>query len=489
MAKRPRRPIEEIVSQRFAIGVIAAFFVASLAGWIAQELVPPDVPERLARHEAPWGPGATRLVVALRLHDPFHSFWYRFVLALFVAVLVACVATRWRRIALRTLRAPLPKTAEELRKRPRSLDLSWRLLESGGAAGTDPLVRYGERYGRREAISEDELARRFALIRDFLRRRGYRVVEQAGEGFVRFSAAAGRMHSPGSALLHVGIVVIAIGGLVGSVWGWRSMLWLKEGESAFLPPDSAAVLRVDDFEIVETESGAVRDYLSTVTMLGPRGDTLDFGVIEVNRPLRFRGRRLFQSSYQLAVEEFARARIERRGPGDGRGETIDLERGRAAAFPGEGATVTALRFLPDFRMGSRGAYSASAFPGNPALEIEVAGASGAERGWLFLRHPEFDHRFRDAGGLRFVGAEPLYYTGIEVARNPGAPALYAGFAAATLGLALMYLANPRVIKGIASVEGLLMAGVEHRWASSFEREWNGLERAIRAAFDRGGIGA
>ena len=486
MAKRPRRSFEELVSYRFAIGVIAAFFVASLAGWIAQELVPPDVPERLAFYESTWGRVATRFVTTLRLYDPFHAVWYRFVLALLAAVLVACLATRWRRIALRTWRAPLPNGAEELRKRRCSLDLSWRLLESGAAAGTDPLVRYGERYGRRESIPAGELAQRFAGVRDLLRARGYRVSEQAGEGFVRFSAVAGRLHSPGSALLHAGIVAITVGGLMGSVWGWRSMLFLKEGAGAPIPPDSAATLRVDDFEIVQGEGGTVRDYLSTVTILGPRGDTLAFGVIEVNRPFRFGGRSFHQSTYQLAVGEFARARVERREPGRTRGETIDLEPGRAGSFAGGGAAVTALRFLPDFRMGAQGAFSASAFAANPAIEVEVDGASGPERGWLFLRHPEFDHRFRDLEGLRFVGAEPVYYTGIEIGRNPGVPALFAGFAAATLGLALMYLVNPRVIKGIAGSESLLMAGIEYRWTSSFEREWGDIERSIRARFDRGG---
>ena len=47
MGNRWKKAFDDFVSYRFAAAVIASLFFASLAGWIAQELVPPDFAERM----------------------------------------------------------------------------------------------------------------------------------------------------------------------------------------------------------------------------------------------------------------------------------------------------------------------------------------------------------------------------------------------------------------------------------------------------------
>ena len=486
MANRLKKMPEGFISYRFAAIVIAALFFASLAGWVAQELVPPDFVERRALYDASWRPGVARIVSLLDLHDPFRSLWYRFVLALFFAVLVACNVSRFRRIALRSLRAELPAGAEELRKRPLFFDFSWCSLAAGARGAADPLIRYGELHGRREAIDPAALERLFARLKALLRRRGLRVAYARSEDAVLFTASSGRLRSPGTLLFHAGIAVITIGGLIGSLLGWRGMVYLKEGETEPLPPDSAATLRVDDFRIVTAAGGEIRDYISTVTILGARGETLAAGSIEVNRPLRHGSVNIYQSSYTMSEREFARARIAYRLRGETLRRTAEIASGAAAILGDSAAVVSALRFLPDFRMGPQGAFSASPFPANPALEVEVSSAGEVRRGWLFLRHPDFNTRFGAGIDLSLEGVEPVYYTGLEFASNPGVPVLFAGFAAATLGLLFMYLCNPRVVKGIATREGLLMAGVESRWKASFEHEFEEIRETIRREFDESG---
>ena len=273
---------------------------------------------------------------------------------------------------------------------------------------------------------------------------------------------------------------------MGSLFGWRDMTYLRTGESAPLPPDSSAALRVDDFRIVTARGGEIRDYVSTVAIIGMMGDTLAAGSVEVNHPLNFRGVRIYQSSYTVAEGECERALLSYRLHGVPGRRTAELA-GDLAAILGDGeATVSAIRFLPDFRMGPHGAFSASPHPANPALEVEVSRAGEAERGWLFLRHPEFNARFEPLADLALEHVEPVYYTGLELGSNPGAEVLFAGFAAATLGLALMYLCNPRVVKGFATAEGLLVAGTAYRWKASFEREFAELAEAIRREFGERG---
>ena len=83
-----------IISFRFAVTVIAILFGASALGWILTELIPPDVPYQTEMYRERWGDTWLWLITHLGLHDPFHTFWYRAVLALFLLVLVTCLVSR-----------------------------------------------------------------------------------------------------------------------------------------------------------------------------------------------------------------------------------------------------------------------------------------------------------------------------------------------------------------------------------------------------------
>lgn len=474
-----------LISNRLAVITIAVLFGASLAGWIATELVPPDFPARDAFFREAWGNAAVAVVTALRLFDPFHSLWYRLVLAFFCAVLFLCVASRWRQLALRSLRAPLPAAPGDLGGKRLSFELAWRSLAAGRGA-RDPLVHFAERYGRAEPVDAETLRRHFSRVAAFFRMRGYRVVHREGPAGVAFAAFTGRLRSPGTMLFHAGILVITIGGIVGSYGGWREMVYVREGTAVPFPRDSSLSIRVEDFEIRTTERGEIRSFVSTVSVVDARGAAVAIGDVEVNHPMSVGGRRIYQSEYSIDDDEFAIARIDYARRESGRRGSVAVAPGAPVPLGDSAAVVTALRFLPDFRMGSDGPFSASPFPSNPALEVEVAYGGETERGWLFLYHPDFSKRFIAPVDLAFTRFEPIYYTGLEVSANPGTGVLIAGFAAATLGLLLMYACNPRVVRGFARPEGLVVAAGEHRWQASFEREFAELRDSMSKELEQGG---
>jgi cytochrome c biogenesis protein ResB len=474
-----------LISHRFAVITIAILFGASLAGWIATELVPPDFPAKEAFFRESWGNAAVAVVTALRLFDPFHSLWYRLVLAFFSGVLLLCVASRWRQLALKSLHAALPAASGDLGGKRLSFEFSWRSLASGGTGSRDPVAHFAERYGRPEPVDAETLHRYFSRIAALFRKRGYRVVHRESEAGIAFAAFTGRLRSPGTMLFHAGILVITIGGVIGSYGGWREMVYVREGTAVPFPRDSSLSIRVDDFEIRMTERGEIRSFVSTVAVADARGVTVAFGDVEVNRPMNVGGRRIYQSEYSIDDDEFALARLEYMLRERGARGSIDLSAADPAVLDSGRVVVRALRFFPDFRMGSGGPFSASPYPSNPALEIEVSHGGDAERGWLFLYHREFSTRFIAPVELVFTRLEPVYYTGLEVSANPGTGVLIAGFAAATLGLLLMYGCNPRMVKGFAGRDGVVMAAGEHRWRASFEREFAGLRESMLRELGRG----
>ncbi len=474
------------ISNRLAVIVIAVLFGASLAGWIATEIVPPDFPERGDYFREAWGSAAVKLVAVLHLYDPFHSFWYRFVLALFFAVLLLCTASRWRQLSLKSWRVQLPAVSGDPGSKRLSFEFSWRLLEGGDRGARDPVAHFAERYGRAESLGADALRGRFARIAAMFRKRGYRVVSRESAEGIAFAASTGRLRSPGTMLFHAGLLAITIGGVIGSYGGWREMVFVKEGSAVPFPRDGSLTLHVDDFDILTTERREIRSFVSTVSVTDARGVAVAIGDVEVNHPLRVGSRRIYQSEFTIDENEFARARVEYSLRGSGARGSLELSPAEPAAIGDGTITVTALRYFPDFRMGREGAFSASSLPSNPALEIEVASSGEKERGWLFLYHRDFGKRFTAPVDLVLARCEPVYYTGLEVSANPGAGVLLAGFAAATLGLLLMYACNPRIVKGFARPGAIVVAAGEHRWKASFEREFADLREAIRKETGNGG---
>jgi cytochrome c biogenesis protein len=471
-----RRAGESFISQRFAVIVIAILFGASAAGWLATELVPANFVEQKPLYIKAWGIARARLIDALRLYDPFHSFWYRTVLALFFVVLLLCVITRWRQLLMRSLRLEPPRGADELRKCKLSFEHRWR--PAAEHARPEP-IRYGDLFKKPQAPEPDALAQSFARVASYFRKRGYREVHRETDGAVYFAAGTGRWRSPGNFLFHLGILAVTVGGIVGSFTGWKDFIYVRAGDTAKLPPDSLYSIHVEDFQIITTKEQEIREYVSTVSVFGPSGALVKQGTIEVNRPLSFDGRRLYQSQYSVDENSFKYARIEYALRGRIPRGSIDLTPDAEMRIPGTDMTVRAKRYFPDFRMGDRGPYSASGFPSNPALEIVVKEGGDTEQGFLFLYHPQFNKEFRAPVNLVLAHCEPIFYTGLEVSSNPASPILFIGFLAGTLGLILMYVSNPRTIKGVLDRDALFIAGTDCRWKASFTTELGEIGEGIR----------
>ncbi|MDD4857994.1 MAG: cytochrome c biogenesis protein ResB [Candidatus Krumholzibacteria bacterium] len=464
------------ISNRFAVIVIAVLFGASIAGWIATELVPPDFPARRDYYRGIWTESGARIVEGLRLYDPFHSFWFRFIAALFFVVLLMCILTRWRRLALGSWRPALPADADGLRKEALSFEFSWPPVDRIPAGSKDPLAPSAGH------IDSESPGSRFVRVAALLKRFGLEVVWREGASGISFAAFSGKWRSPGTMLFHIGILAITIGGIVGSYAGWHETVFVREGQTVPFPRDSALSLRVDRFDIVTTDRLEIKDFVSTISIMKTEGGTIVHGAVEVNRPLKVAGRRIHQSEFTVDENAFERARIGytlREGLGRG---TIDLVPDSSVSIDGGAIVLAAGRFIPDFRMSPDGPFSASAFPSNPALEIEVSNAERTERGWLFLYHPDYNQPFTAPVDLVLMGCDPVYYAGLLVSSNPGALVLFAGFAVATLGLMLMYICNPRVLKGVVGPDGLVVAAAEYRWKASFEKEFAAIREAMRTEF-------
>ena len=144
----------------------------------------------------------------------------------------------------------------------------------------------------------------------------------------------------GSDILHVGLLVLFIGGVISFAGREEGYLSMTEGDTAQIPGGYTMTLL--SFEFLTYASGAPKDWISTVSVTKDGEIVIDEFGIEVNRPLKIGNVKLYQSSYtadsSLIVTDLAGVQYEAEVnsiiPGE---EQAYIFRGIEYAGPGEGA--------------------------------------------------------------------------------------------------------------------------------------------------------
>lgn len=465
-----------IISQRTGVITIAILLAATTAGWLMTEFVPPAFPQLRDSFVERWGETAVRVIEALRLYDPFHSFWYTGVLSLFFVVLLLCMASRAPEM-LRGARVTAPGSAPRRSGGGRFFELDWPGPAVRIGDDRDPVAHFGKKYG---AVHPPQPAARAEFTESLLgsiRRRGFRVARRDEDGKTLFRGVRGRWKPLWNLLFHAGLLVITIGGVIGSRTGTREILYGRRGD--VIPVNgSGPRIRVDDFRIIMSNEGSVRDYVSELTVLGDDGEVLASGRIEVNHPMSARGYDIYQSSYSIAEDEYDRVRLRIAGSDSVPPAVLMLREGEPTPVPGTSMTLSGSRFIPDFRMGPGGPRSASGMMRNPAVGLRLQGPGVSRDGWVFLLHPDFSTRFPELGRVVIEEIEPVYYTGLEISRNPGAPVFLAGMMMTAAGVMLMYMGGRRTLTGRIDGRGILVRGAGG-WKTAVSSDIDSIEKEAR----------
>ncbi len=324
-----------------------------------------------------------------------------------------------------------------------------------------------------------------AEVAALLRARGFKTEvyaeEAAGPAWV--FAEKGRISRFGAAIVHLGLLLILGGALLGRLFGvdgvvsvpmdggtFDSMVRRTADGSPYKSPLGFTV-RVDAFRLLKYGNGSPRAFESDLDVLDGFGNPLRHKTIRVGEPLSWAGWTFYQASFEEEPShDQVKLNITDLAAG-GTGKTYLLGKDGEAKLP-DGVRFQVTNYTADFQhLG-------------PAVQLERRAPGGGKTSfWVFGKYPEFDAKNRgDKYGLRFDGVEPFYFTGLAIARDPGYPLWLTGCCVLLLGLAAAYYRSHRRVWVRASPDGeLVLAGAAHRNPAAFEESFAELIAAVQKA--------
>ncbi len=256
------------------------------------------------------------------------------------------------------------------------------------------------------------------------------IKEETGTGIVMYSET-GRWTRMGVYVVHLSIILLLIGALIGSLFGFKASMNLDEGatsDTAFIakkrePVNIGFSIRCNDFNVKFYDSGAPEEFKSNLTIIenGKESFTKD---ILVNHPLRYKGINIFQSSYGSGQPDSVVFDIIRQSDKSVTSQTIKI--GEEIQLPADQGSFKLQGFLPnyDFRGNNLGQAFIGKITFKDAKEIQIA---------IPLKFPTFDKMRKGAFAFVAKDFEQKYYTGLQITRDPGVWYVYSGFILMIIG--------------------------------------------------------
>lgn len=379
------------------------------------------------------------------LYDLFHSWWFTVLLLSLALNLIACSIERLPRIYY------LVRYPE--RRLDRVVGLRFKLAFTPSVLGA-------------------------AEIAGKLRARGYATHVQ--DGFV--FGERGRYARFGVWIVHISLLLILGGGVYGRLTAFEGSANVPQNggvASGFLQrnPDGTEfrhrlvdlsgkpfLVKCTDFRLKEFEPGRPKAFESDLVVYDDLGASEPGrerarATITVNHPLRYGGLTFYQASYQQ-LEETPRARIAIRD--NATGKTVEKMVGPGEPIEAaEGLSYQVVDYNPQF--GNLG----------PAVQVKRTEDGRTSTFWVFANDPGFDRRNReDRFSFSFDRLAPLYATGLQIARDPSTPVIYAGCLLLFVGIGIAFYTSHKRIWAQVAQGRVALGGASHRNAEAFAREFD-----------------
>lgn len=275
----------------------------------------------------------------------------------------------------------------------------------------------------------------------FLSRTVGKVIKEKTDSGIVLYAEQGRWTRIGVYVIHSSILLLFIGALIGTLFGFKANMQLDEGETsntAFivkkrLPVNIGFSIRCNDFSIKFYDTGAPEEFRSNLTIIENGKESFTKDII-VNQPLRYKGINIFQASYGTAQPDSIILDIIRLSDKDVTTKSIKV--GQEIQLPEDQGSFKLEGFMPHFDF--RGNNLGEAFIGT----ITQKDGNSFQIG-LPTKFPTFDKMRKGAFAFVVKEFEQKYYTGLQITKDPGIWYVYSGFILMIIGCWVTFFMSHR----------------------------------------------
>jgi cytochrome c biogenesis protein len=414
---------------------------------------------REGQFEQIYAPPTIRLLDALGLFDVFHAWWFFVLLGLLGTNIVLASLERFPQ--------------------------AWRY------------------FARPHRVADEWFVRRLAVVRE-IPLGGVASKAALDDAVHAFRALHHRPHLPTLAqgtlyvekhriarlapyVVHLSLIIIFAGAIVDGVWGFRGFVSLAPGARirSIDPLNSSGTahplpftLRCESAGMEKYPDGSPKQYWTKLAV-EENGREVMHKQIFVNEPLTYKGIRFFQASYGPTgtpdwveieaswVDDKTQPQRLRLRPE----ETLGLA---------DGTQVQLGDFVPDFVLEGNQISSQSDEPNNPAVRLLLTLPDGTKASvWFFAGSPQMNYPSDPGIRFRLADVKMGYFSGLQVAKQPGKELIWGGCLLLSLGLVLaLYFVHVR-IWGVVARDSkgrpvLLLGGQPNKYRHSFEEQFKKL---------------
>ncbi len=443
-------------SLKLTISLLIGLAAASSIGTV----VPQNAP--LMQYQKLYSDTTIRVFDNLNFFNMYHSWWFILLLYLLTLNLVACSLKR------------LPRDWKIFTKPTLVLDENMEKSMS--------LVRHLKMTGSPEKIREN--------MERFLRREFAAPVVTEGDGKVWLFAQKDIVSRLGVYVLHFSIIIIFIGALVGSYFGYKAFVNIPEGgqtSTAYKRPPAGSMetpellsqlaielgftVRCESFSVSYYDNGAPKEFKSVLTIVDKGNTIIDKRPVIVNSPLTYKGITFYQSSFSPAGDPVFH--LSARDRKSGVEKKITARQGQKITLA-DGSSLQILEYTEDI----------SPFVprvSGPAVRVETTPKSGDSQFFLLLKnYPDLD--VQRGGDLIFTydSIDQKWMTGLQVTKDPGVWLVWLGCFMLIVGTFIAFFMSHKRIW--VRIEGgrVSIAGAASKNQAVFQQSFERLVEKLKA---------
>jgi len=364
-------------------------------------------------------PGLVKVFNSLQLFDMYHSVWFIILMGLLSLNLIVCSLNR--------------------------LPASWKLFSN--IPSPDRRKPFENLPPENIILIEKDRNEGINSVENLLRKKYKKIRRKDGNSITFFYGEKGAYSNFGVYIIHLSILIIITGAIIGSLLGFEAFVNIPEGESTntvYLRRQKVVkkldfTVRCDNFTIAFYDNGMPKEYRSNLSFLKDNNVILQ-GPLLVNHPITFNGFRFYQASYGTTPGGQAHITVMR----ENKEETAIKVKQKDSFFLKEtNAKVNIVKIEKNFM--SMG----------PAVLMHIQNPEGTMRVWVFKRIeqmrdkipelfkkvPVFNPGRYKPYSFKLNRIESNYYTGLQLSHDPGVVIVAIGSFFVILGLFITFFSS------------------------------------------------